>query len=95
MIAVRVVVSFVVLSQEVDTVVAAIGRSDQGVNVMRRWDLVVENDPRMMVELDQNDGAVHPIVERTIVASRSHPRKPSLVEMILHVLHVYAGMVVA
>ena len=95
MIAVRVVVPFVVLSQEVDTVVAAIGRPDQGVDVMARWDLVVENDPRMMVELDQNDGAVYPIVERAIVAGRSHPRKPGLVEMLLHVLHLYAGMAVA
>lgn len=95
MIAVRVVVAFVVLSQEVDTVVAAIGRSDQGVDMMGRRNLVVENDPRMMVKLDQNDGAVDPIVERTTVARRAHPRKTSLVDILLHVLHLYAGMAVS
>ena len=61
MIAVRVIVAFVVLPQEIDAVVAAIWRSDQSVDVMGRWDPVIENDARM-IQADDVDAVWHAII---------------------------------
>ena len=71
----------VVLAEEVGAVVAAIRRAHDGVHVMSAGHLVVEHDARMVVELDEDRRAVHPVVERRLVIEAAVPREPRLVEV--------------
>ena len=57
-----VVEALVVLAQEVPAVVIAVRRADNRVDVVARRLVVVERDPPLMVELDEDDGAVEAIV---------------------------------
>src|ERR1017187_7389636 len=71
----------VVLGQEVGTVVTAVGRANDGVDVMPRRLGIVERDTRKVLELDQHDGAVQPVVEGVSWVGAAHPRDPGAVEM--------------
>lgn len=53
----------VVLTQEIGTVVTAVRGAHDGVDVMTAGSLVVDHHPGMVVELDQDHWAVHPVVE--------------------------------
>ncbi|EXJ54898.1 uncharacterized protein A1O5_12964 [Cladophialophora psammophila CBS 110553] len=58
------------------------GHSKQGVDVKLGRLLVIEKDARMMVKLDEDDGALDAIIERAEVAKASDPRKVRLGEKI-------------
>jgi hypothetical protein len=59
-----VVEAHVVLRQEVGTIVTAVRRPNDGVDMMPRRLGIVETDTRTMLELDQHDRAVQPLVLR-------------------------------
>ena len=71
----------VVLAKEVGAVVAAVRGAHDGVHVMSAGHLVVEHHAGMMVELDEDHRAVHPVVERRLVVEAAVPREPCLVEV--------------
>ena len=50
-----VVEPLVMLAEQIETVVAAVWRADDGVNVIARWHDIVERDARMVIELDEHD----------------------------------------
>ncbi len=53
----------VMLAEQIETVVAAVWRADDAVNVIARWHDIVERDARMVIELDEHDRALDPVVE--------------------------------
>jgi hypothetical protein len=71
----------VVAGEEVGAVVTAVRGSQDRVDVMPAGFVVVERGAGMMVELDQYDRAVDPIVERIAVSTAAEPREPGLIEM--------------
>ena len=71
----------VMLPEEIDTVVTAVWRADKGVDVITGGHGIVERNARMMIELDQHDGAMDLVVEGTIIGYRAHPGKVGLIEM--------------
>ncbi len=81
MIALSVIELFVVLAEEIDAVVAAVGRAHHRVHVVSAGLLVVEGDTWVMIELHEDDWAVHPVVERRVVAGTAVPREPRVIEV--------------
>src|SRR5205809_3528768 len=57
----------VVLAQEVATVIAAVGRADDGVDVLARWHVILQRDAPEVVELDQDDRRVDAVVEDVVL----------------------------
>src|ERR1019366_4737037 len=68
-----VVEALVVLGQEVGTVVAAVRRANDAVDVVPRGFGIVERHTRKGLELDEHDGAVQPVVEGVSRAGAAHP----------------------
>src|SRR5262245_59548134 len=83
----RVVELLVVLAQQVAPVVVAVGGANDRVNVATGGLVVVESDSPLMVELDEDDGAVKPIVEDALLVDPPHPREVSLRQVALHLVH--------
>ena len=81
MVSIAVIELLVVLAEEVGAVVAAIRGAHHRVHVMAAGHLVVEHDAGMVVELDEDHRAVHPVVERRLVVEAAVPREPRLVEV--------------
>src|SRR3569833_1053855 len=77
------VVSRVVLRQQVLAVVIAIGLTHDGVDVKAFRLLVVEEDPRVVVVLDEQHRRMHAVVEGARVAVPASPDEPGLVEVVL------------
>src|SRR4029450_8155964 len=88
----RVVEARVVLAQQIPPVVVAVRRPDHGVGVVARGGVVVEGDPALLVELDQDDGAVNPVVEDAVLVGAAHPREVGLREVSLHLVEPYRVM---
>src|SRR5262245_23010577 len=63
----------VVLAEQVATVIVAVGGADHGVNVLARGLVAVQRDPPLVVEFDEDDRAVHAVVEHAVVADSAHP----------------------
>src|ERR1051326_2987154 len=78
------VVVGVVLAQEIAAVVVAIGRAHDGMDVVARRLVVIVDDARLMVELDENHRREDAVIERAIVVDRADPGEMSSVEMALH-----------
>jgi hypothetical protein len=53
------------LTQQVDAVIIAIRGPHDGMDVLARGFIVVECNAALVVELNENDGAVHTVVKRT------------------------------
>ncbi len=53
----------VVAGKKIGAVVAAVGRAQDRVDVVVRGLFVVEHDAGMVIELDQDDGAVDAVIE--------------------------------
>ena len=74
----------VVLPQQILAVVVAVGRAHDGVDVLaighRRIEVAQVGGP-LVIEFDQNHGAVDPVVEHRVVISAADPGEPRLVEM--------------
>lgn len=82
----------VMLPEEIDTVVTRVWRANKGVDVITRGHDIVERNARMMIELDQHDGAMDPVVEGTIIGYRAHPGKVGLIEMPIDFAHLHPGV---
>ena len=85
---VMVVGLFPVLPQQVLAVVIAVGSPHHGVDMISRGFVVVQEDTILVIELDKNHRAVHPVVEDAVLISAAHPRKVSLVEMLPYLVHL-------
>src|SRR5450755_3421374 len=79
----------------IETVVAAVWRADDGVNVIARWHDIVERDARMGIELDEHDRAMDPVVEGAIIGDRAHPGEVGLIQMLIHFGHLHPGVALA
>src|ERR687883_487693 len=62
---VRMVVLLVMLAQEILPIIVAVGRAHDGMDVLTGRRVVVQGDPRLVIELDEDHRAVDPVVERT------------------------------
>ena len=82
----------VMLAEEIDTVVTAVWRANKGVDVITRGHDIVEGNARMMIELDQHDGTMDPVVEGTIIGYRAHPGKVGLIEILIDFAHLHPGV---
>ena len=82
----------VMLSEEIHTVVTAVWRANKGVDVITGRHDIVERNARMMIELDQHDGAMDLVVEGTIIGYRAHPGKVGLIEMLIDFAHLHPGV---
>ena len=58
----------VVLPQQVEAVVVAVRRAHDGMDVELRRLRIGEEHAGVMVELDEDHRALHPVVERTLLA---------------------------
>src|SRR5262249_12343789 len=77
----RVIMLRIVLSQEILAVIIAIGRAHHGVDVVARGRIVVVDDARLVVKLDEDHRVEHPIVEGTSVVERANPSETRLAQV--------------
>src|SRR5947209_19603290 len=82
--ATAVVEPIMVLGKEVAAVIAAVRRPHEHVNVVPVGNVVVEDDTGMVVELDQHNRGMNPVVEGVAITPRAIPREPGLLEMRPH-----------
>jgi hypothetical protein len=83
----------VVLAQEILAVVVAIGSADDHVNVIPVRLLVLrERLTPLVVELNDDDGAMDTVLEHAVFFYAAHPGKVGLLEMSLHLFHFYSSM---
>ena len=71
----------VVLLQQVEPVVVTVGRAHDGMDMELRGLRVGEEHAGMMVELDERHWALHPVVERTVLAEPTNPAEMRFGEM--------------
>src|SRR5207245_4917921 len=88
-------VPLVVLAQQILAVVVSVWGPDHGVNVIPRWLVVVEGYAVQMIELDQDDRAVDPVVEGAVILDATHPHEVGVGEMSRHLRHFHASMSVS
>ena len=81
------------LAQEILAVVVAIGSADDHVDVIPVRLLVLrERLTPLVVELNDDDGAMDTVVEHAVFFYAAHPGKVGLLEMSLHLFHFYSSM---
>ena len=71
----------VVLAQQVDAVIVAVGRAHDRMDVKTRGFGIGQEDPRMVVEFDEDDRALDPVVEGARLSGAADPAKMRLGEM--------------
>jgi hypothetical protein len=80
----------VVLAQEIFAVVVAIRRAHHDVNVVPVGLLVLrERLTPLVVKLDDDNRALDTVVKHAVFFDSTHPGKMSLLEMPLHLRHLY------
>ena len=79
-----VVVPGVVLAQKIAAVIVAIGRAHDSMDVVARRLVVIVDDARLVVELDEDYRREDAVVEGAMVVDRADPGEMSSVEMALH-----------
>lgn len=70
------------LTQQVDAIIIAIRGAHHRVNVLARGFIVVQRNAALVIELNENDGAVHTIVKWTVLIHATHPGKVRLFQML-------------
>ena len=90
---VMVVGLFSVLPQQVLAVVIAVGSPHHGVDMISRGLVVVQEDAILVVKLDENHRAVHPVIEDAVLISAAHPGKVGIVEMLPYLVHFELGVI--
>jgi hypothetical protein len=90
-----VVEPLVMLAEQIVTVVAAVWRVDDAVNVIARWHDIVERDARMVIEHDEHDRALDPVVEGAIIGDRADPGEVGLIQMLIHFGHLHPRVALA
>src|SRR5579875_4177677 len=88
----RMIELLVMLPQQILAIVIAVRGSHQCMNVIACMLVVVERDSGLMIELDQDNGAVDSIIKRAHIVDRADPGEIGLVEMRLHFLEPDFGM---
>ena len=66
------------LAQEIAAVIVAIWRAHDGMDVVARRLVVVVDDARLVVELDEDYRREDPVIERAMVVDRADPGEMSL-----------------
>jgi len=79
-----VVVPGVVLAQKIAAVIVAIGRAHDSMDVVARRLVVIVDDARLVVELDEDYRREDAVIEGAMVVDRADPGEMSSVEMALH-----------
>jgi hypothetical protein len=79
------------LPQQVPAVVVTVRGAEDGVHVERLWLIIGQEDPRVAVELDEHDGAVHFVVESRVFLGRAHPGEIGLLVVPLDLLGTGGG----
>ena len=87
-----VVVLGVVLAQEIAAVIVAIGRAHDSMDVVTRRLVVIVDDARLVVELDEDYRREDAVIEGAMVVDRADPGEMSSVEMALHLGPANLGM---
>ncbi len=64
-------------------------------NVIARWHDIVERHARMVIELDEHDRTMDPVVEGAIIGDRTHPGEVGLIQMLVHFGHLHPRMALA
>src|ERR1041385_544766 len=72
----------VVLAQVVHSVVVAVRRSDNRVNVRARRLIGGERNARLMIEFDQHHRTVDAVIEDVFVADATHPQEIRFIEVL-------------
>jgi hypothetical protein len=83
-----------VRAEEVCSIVTAVRRAYQRVHMVTGRLSNIKNHPRVVIKLDQHDGAMNSEVENRIVTRPAEPRKPSVVEVLHNFFHPDLGMAV-
>ena len=76
----------IVLAQQVLAIVVAVGRAHHRVDVVAGGSIVVEDDARLVVELDEDHRAEDAIVEGAGVIERADPSEMRLAQVALRLL---------
>ena len=79
-----VVVLGVVLAQKIAAIIVAIGRAHDSMDVVARRLVVIVDDARLVVELDEDYRREDAVIEGAMVVDRADPGEMSSVEMALH-----------
>jgi len=81
----------VVLTQEVLAVVVSIRSAHDAVDVLAsgRPRQISEGNWQLVIELDEDNGALHPVIKNTLRIRSADPGEPSVVEMTSHFLHLH------
>ena len=80
--------ALVVLPQQVLAVVVAVGRAHHRVDVDARRRVVVEDDPALVIELDQHHRTVDAVIKDAVVGGLAVPQEERLVEVGADFLHL-------
>ena len=73
------VAELIMLAQQILAVIVPIGRADNDVNVIFvRLSVFAKGDAALMIELDDNDGALDTVIKSAVVRCPAHPAKVSL-----------------
>lgn len=78
------------LAQEIFAVIVSIGSAndDNGCDLCKASRIAGTLDP-LMVELNDDNGAVDPVVECAVLVHAPHPSKVGLAQMPLDLFHLY------
>ena len=74
----RVVNLLAVLSKEVFAVVVAIRRANYRMDMVTCGLVVIKRNSALMVELDEDDWTMNPVVENALLVRATHPRQVGL-----------------
>ena len=86
----------IMLAQKIFAVVVAVGCAQYDVNVVFvRLAMLAERDAALVVELDDNHGALDPVVKSAVVFHAAHPAEMSVFQMAFHFGHFDLRMTVA
>ena len=80
------------LSQEVLSMVVSVRRPNYRVDVIAGRSVAFEGNPSLMVELDEDDRTMYPVVENTLLISAAHPGKMCLLNVLFNLRQLYLGM---
>ena len=82
-----------VLAKKIFAIVIAVGGTDDGVNVVTGWDTgPVDRDRLLVIELDQDDGALDAIIKHAVLARATDPGEPGLVQVFPDFGHLHLGV---
>lgn len=83
---VSVVMLRIVLAKQILPIIVAVRRSHHGVDMVSANLALIEKKARLVVEFDENHGAVDAIIEHILWVGAAHPRKEEALFMAFHVL---------